>query len=253
MKRLFSYQKPTFLALLLPVFLAFFSPVFAQHESHDPLEADTAHHQAEETPNVSEVIIEHVKDSHVWHFTESVVVPLPVIVYTKADGLKIFSSRNFFEHHHPVAYGDYTLEHEHIFYKGEPVLDLSITKNVMMLFINTALMLIVFLTAGRAYAKRKGRAPKGIQSFMEPVILFVKEEIVAPNIGAQTWKYLPYCLTLFFFIFFGNLLGLLPGAANLTGNIAVTACLALLTFIGATSFGHLVFHIGCVLSFFLSN
>ncbi|HZY80114.1 MAG TPA: F0F1 ATP synthase subunit A [Cyclobacteriaceae bacterium] len=231
MKSLFPKQKRRILALFVLVFFGVFSPVFAQHESHDPIEPDSAHHQAEETPNVSEVIIEHVKDSHVWHFTESVVLPLPVIVYTKEDGLKIFSSGNFFEHHHPVPYGDYTLEHEHIYYKGNPVLDLSITKNVAMLFINTALMLFVFVTAGRAYAKRRGLAPKGIQSFMEPVILFVKDEIVAPNIGPKYWKFLPYLLTLFFFIFFGNLLGLLPGAANLTGNIAVTACLAILTFI----------------------
>lgn len=228
MKRLFSHQKRTFLALLLPVFLAFFSPVFAQHDEHQS--AGHGEPQAEKV-NVGEVILDHVKDSHVWHFTESVVIPLPVIVYTKEDGLKMFSSGNFFEHHATVPYGDYTLDHEHIFYKGQPVLDLSITKNVMMLFINTALMLFVFITAGRAYAKRKGLAPKGIQSFMEPVILFVKDEIVAPNIGPRYWSYLPYLLTLFFFIFFGNLLGLLPGAANLTGNIAVTACLALLTFI----------------------
>jgi F-type H+-transporting ATPase subunit a len=234
MKRLFSHQKRTFLALLLPVFFAFFSPVFAQHEagaSHDLEVPDTTHHQSEETPNVSDVILEHVMDAHVWHFTESVVMPLPVIVYTKEDGLRIFSSGNFYEHHHPVAYGDYMLEHEHILYKGKAVLDLSITKNVAMLFINSLLILLIFVTAGRAYAKRRGLAPKGVQSFMEPIILFVKDEIVAPNIGPKYWKFLPYLLTLFFFIFFGNLLGLLPGAANLTGNIAVTACLALLTFI----------------------
>src|SRR4051812_42280391 len=138
MKRLFSHQKPTFLALLLPVFLAFFSPVFAQHDEHNAsAEEAGARHPEEGAVNVSDVILEHVKDSHVWHFTESVVIPLPVIVYTKEDGLKMFSSGKFFEHHHPVPYGDYTLEHERIFYKGEAVLDLSITKNVAMLFINT--------------------------------------------------------------------------------------------------------------------
>jgi len=99
------------------------------------------------------------------------------------------------------------------------------------LFINAALMLLIFMTAARSYGKRKGLAPKGVQSFMEPIILFVKDEIVKPNIGPKYEKFLPYVLTLFFFIFFGNLLGLLPGSANLTGNIAVTFCLALLTFI----------------------
>lgn len=224
MKSLFSTQKRTILAVLLPLFLAVFSPVFAfQHEAHEEAPKEEA--------NVSEVILEHVKDSHVWHFTESVVLPLPVIVYTKEDGLRIFSSGNFFEHHQPVEYQGYTLEHEHIYFHGQPVLDLSITKNVAMLFINAALLLAVFLTVSKAYAKRKGLAPTGIQSFMEVIILFVKDEIVKPNIGAKYMTYLPYLLTLFFFIFFGNLLGLLPGAANLTGNIAVTACLALLTFI----------------------
>jgi F-type H+-transporting ATPase subunit a len=228
MKRLFSYSKTPILALLLPLFLAFFSPAFARHEEH---EDGSVQHAPEEEINVSDVILEHVKDSHVWHFTESVVIPLPVIVYTKEDGLKIFSSGNFFEHHKVVPYGDYTLDHEHIFYKSQPVLDLSITKNVAMLFVNTAVMLLVFLTAARGYGKRKGLAPKGVQSFMEPVILFVIDEIAKPNIGPKYRKFLPYILTLFFFIFFGNLLGLLPGAANLTGNIAITLCLALLTFI----------------------
>jgi F-type H+-transporting ATPase subunit a len=83
----------------------------------------------------------------------------------------------------------------------------------------------------RGYRKNKGKAPKGIQSFMEPVILFVKDEIVKPNIGHKYERYLPYLLTLFFFILFGNLLGLLPGAGNLTGNIAVTMTLAVFTFL----------------------
>lgn len=231
MKRLFSDQKRTFLALLLPVFLGFFSPVFGQHDAHDEERKERQEEHAQEALNVSDVIIDHVKDSHIWHFTESGVLYLPVIVYTSEDGLKVFSSSNFYEHHHVVPYGDYTLDHEHIFYKGQPVLDLSITKNVAMLFINAILMLLIFGTAARAYGKRKGLAPKGLQSFMEPIILFVKDDIVKPNIGPKYWKFLPYILTLFFFIFFGNLLGLLPGAANLTGNIAVTACLALLTFI----------------------
>jgi F-type H+-transporting ATPase subunit a len=226
MKSLFSHHKRTILALLLPVFVGFFSPVFSQ-DDHGQEHAPAA------KVNVSEVILEHVKDSHVWHFTESVVLPLPVIVWSKEKGLDVFSSGNFFQHHQPVEYNGYKLEHEHIYLadSGKAVLDLSITKNVMMLFINSALMLFIFLACSRGYAKRKGMAPKGIQSFMEPVILFVKDEIVKPNIGAEYWKYLPYLLTLFFFVFFGNLLGLLPGAANLTGNIAVTACLALLTFI----------------------
>lgn len=183
---------------------------------------------------ISEVILEHVKDDHVWHLTDGLVIPLPVIVYSKERGLDIFSSGKFFDHHHNlVEYNGYRMAHNHISLvsTGENVFDLSITKNVAMLFINATVLLLVFLSAARAYKKNKGKAPKGIQSFMEPVIIFVKDEIVKPNVGPKYERYLPYLLTLFFFVFFGNLLGLLPGAANLTGNIAVTLVLALLTFI----------------------
>jgi F-type H+-transporting ATPase subunit a len=220
-KSRFSAQKRTILVLFLLLFGGAFSTVSASENEPEKI-------------NLSEVILEHVKDSHVWHFTEHVVLPLPVIVYSEEKGLEVFSSGNFFnEHHQPVEYNGYKLEHEHIFLagSGKPVLDLSITKNVAMLFINAALLLFVFISAANAYKRNKGKAPRGIQSFMEPVIIFVKDEIVKPNIGPKYEKYLPYLLTLFFFIFFGNLLGLLPGAANLTRNIAVTLVLALLTFV----------------------
>src|SRR5688572_9721489 len=132
-----------------------------------------------------------------------------------------------------LEYNGYKLEHNHIYLaeSGKSVLDLSITKNVAMLFINAALLLVVFLAVAKGYQKNKGKAPTGIQSFFEPIIVFVRDEIVKPNIGHRYEKFFPYLLTLFFFILFGNLLGLLPGAGNLTGNIAVTMTLALLTFI----------------------
>ena len=101
----------------------------------------------------------------------------------------------------------------------------------MMLFINAALILIVMISVARAYKRNAGLAPKGLQAFIEPIVLFVKDEIVKANIGPRYEKFLPYLLTLFFFILFGNLLGLLPGAANLTGNIAVTFTLAIFTFL----------------------
>lgn len=186
--------------------------------------------------NASEVILHHVVDDHVWHFFDghSGTLFLPVIVYSSEKGLECFSSRNFYdEHHNLVEYNGYKLEHNHISIAGSEahVLDLSITKNVAMLFLNAVLLLIVFLLVARSARKNAGKAPKGIQSFFEPVILFVRDEIVKPNMGHNYEKYFPYLLTLFFFILFGNLLGLLPGAANLTGNIAVTMTLAVLTFI----------------------
>jgi F-type H+-transporting ATPase subunit a len=187
-----------------------------------------------EEMDMSEVIIHHVLDDHVWHFADGVVLHLPIIVYSAEKGLDVFSSNHFYgEHHDVVPYNGYELKHNHIYIEGteKQVLDLSITKNVAMLLINAALLLIVFVSVANSYKKNAGKAPKGLQSFFEPVILFVRDEIVKPNIGPQYAKFLPYMLTLFFFILFGNLLGLLPGAGNLTGNIAVTMVLAVLTFI----------------------
>jgi F-type H+-transporting ATPase subunit a len=184
--------------------------------------------------NASEVILHHVMDDHIWHFWDGHygTLYLPVIVYSSERGLEIFSSRNFYDdHHHAVAHNGYTLDHGHIYLNGNSVLDISITKNVAMLFINAALLMVLLLAAAKGARQNAGKAPKGLQSFFEPIIVFVRDEIVKPNIGHHYEKYLPYLLTLFFFILFGNLLGLLPGAGNLTGNIAVTMTLAVFTFI----------------------
>ena len=195
-----------------------------------------ADHEAEsgEDLNVSDLIIHHVLDDHVWHLADGFTIHLPIIVYSKEKGLDIFSSSNFYDDHHDVIpYNGYKLDHNHIYLAdtGEEVFDLSITKNVAMLFINATLLLLVFVSVARAYKRNKNKAPSGLQSFFEPVILFVRDEIAKPNIGHRYERYFPFLLTLFFFILFGNLLGLLPGAGNLTGNIAVTMVLALMTFI----------------------
>lgn len=189
---------------------------------------------AEHGFNASEVILHHVMDDHVWHLWDhGGTIFLPVIVYSSERGLETFSSHHFYdEHHNTIEYNGYTLDHgNHILLGGKPVLDLSITKNVAMLLINATLLLLVFVAVAKGYKKNEGKAPSGIQSFMEPIIVFVRDEIVKPNIGRHHEKYLPYMLTLFFFILFGNFLGLLPGAGNLTGNIAVTLTLATLTFL----------------------
>lgn len=196
-------------------------------------QADHEQESGEEL-NVSELIIHHVLDDHVWHFADGAVLNLPIIVYSSEKGLDIFSSANFYdEAHNIVPYGGYELKHNRIYLAGtdKTVLDLSITKNVAMLFINAAILLLVFISVAGAYKRNRGKAPAGLQSFFEPVILFVRDEIAKPNIGHQYERYFPFLLTLFFFILFGNLIGLLPGAGNLTGNIAVTMVLAIMTFI----------------------
>ncbi|WP_026463440.1 F0F1 ATP synthase subunit A [Adhaeribacter aquaticus] len=198
--------------------------------------------------NPGDMIMHHIGDEHSWEFAHGATLPLPVIVYGK-NGLDIFSSSNFLdEHHNPKPYKGYVMEHNHIYYaneEGEPVveknekgeehhvgpLDFSITKNVASLFISVALLLGVFFTIAGRYKKNAGSAPRGIQSFFEPIIIFIRDDIAKPNIGPKYQRYLPYLLTIFFFIWFNNLLGLMPGGANLTGNISVTLILALFTLI----------------------
>ncbi|MCW5910289.1 MAG: F0F1 ATP synthase subunit A [Cyclobacteriaceae bacterium] len=224
MKKPFFAKKSAFFTLILIVFSGIFSSVLASDETG---------HEAEPF-NASEVILHHVMDDHQWHFADWFVLPLPVIVYSSEKGLDIFSSGRFYdEHHNTIEYNGYKLDHNHIYLadSGKAVLDLSITKNVAMLFINAALLLFVFLSVAKGFKKNQGKAPAGLQSFFEPIILFVRDEIVKPNIGHHYERFMPYMLTLFFFILFGNLLGLLPGAGNLTGNIAVTMTLAVLTFL----------------------
>ncbi|OYT15717.1 MAG: hypothetical protein B7C24_11625, partial [Bacteroidetes bacterium 4572_77] len=122
--------------------------------------------------------------------------------------------------------------------EGMP-LDFSITKNVVALWFSILLMLWVFVAVAKGYKTRKGMAPKGIQSVFEPLIVFIRDDIAKSSIGEKKYeKYLPYLLTIFFFIFFNNILGLipiLPAGANVTGNIAITGVLAVLTFV-ITSF-----------------
>lgn len=220
MKGVLSMPKSILTALFIMGMAVFATPGFAAEEGEN------------EKINISEVILHHVMDNHVWHFTDGLVLPLPVIVYSGEKGLDFFSSGNFFnEKHEAVEYNGYKLEHNHITLNGQSVLDLSITKNVAMLFITVAVILFVLLSVASSYKKNVGKAPSGLQSFVEPIIFFVRDEIVKPNIGPKYERYLPYLLTLFFFVFIGNLLGLLPGAANLTGNIAVTLVLAVITFI----------------------
>lgn len=193
-----------------------------------------ADNNEDESFEVSGVIIHHVLDDHTWHLFDGHygTLYLPVIVYSAERGLDVFSSSNFYdENHNVIPYNGYKLEHSHIYLGETQVLDLSITKNVAMLFITAILLILVFRAAAKGARKNAGKAPKGIQSLMEPIILFVTEEVIKPNAGPKANKYVPYLLTLFFFILFGNLLGLLPGAANLTGNIAVTMTLAAFTFI----------------------
>ncbi|WBO84431.1 F0F1 ATP synthase subunit A [Hymenobacter yonginensis] len=182
-----------------------------------------------------EMILHHIGDSHEWHFAtigdeaqgKHLTIPLPVIAYRAGHGLSVFSSSQLAE---GKVYDGLKLEHEHLESEdGSKVYDFSITKNVASLMLSAVLLLLVFTAVARGYAKRGTGAPKGIQSFFEPVIVFIRDEVAKKSIGPKYERYMPYLLTVFFFIWFNNLMGLMPGGANLTGNIAVTLTLAVLT------------------------
>ncbi len=237
--------------LIAGLFLAC-QPAFAQHAEEE--HKDHAHGEHKEKKfDPAEMIMHHVLDSHEWHFLTigetHITLPLPIILYSEQGGLDIFMSS---ELHHGTE-GHYTKDgkevhtvsvkrgnveyvlnnHEYFHVKGGGFLyDLSITKNVASMFISVALLLYVFFSVAGAYKRNAGKAPRGMQSFFEPIIVFVRDEIAKENIGEKKYeRYLPYLLTIFFFIWFNNLLGLVPGGANLTGNIAVTLCLAVFTFL----------------------
>lgn len=208
----------------LLIFLTVGGGIFSAQASED---------SEDEIFNPADLIMHHIIDSHEWHLFSAgdihVTIPLPVILYSSENGLVFFLSDRIA---HGDAYKGYKYEHNHIVAEdGHSFFDFSITKNVTALFVCVLILLWIFTSVANGYKKNEGKAPSGVQSFFEPIIIYVRDEIVKPSIGKNYEKYLPYMLTLFFFIWFGNFLGLLPGAANLTGNIAVTLTLAFFTFI----------------------
>lgn len=239
------------LVALITVFFITVSGTFTTAQASDG-------HEEKKGFNAKEVILGHVKDAHDWHIVDlgetHVTVPLPVIIYNPVRGMSVFSSSKF--HHGHDAYDGYRLVDAHYLAAhhltsaqypegsiievdasdnptGQKIYDWSITKNITFMIFGAILLVVLMLNVAKAYRVRGHRqAPKGFQSLIEPVILFMRDEVVRPNIpGAKGEKYVPFILTIFFFILINNLLGLLPGSANVTGNIAVTAALALISFI----------------------
>jgi F-type H+-transporting ATPase subunit a len=232
------------IAVLLIFLLSFLSPVVLSQE-------ENSHASPKKEFVASEFILDHIADSHEWHILtkkngESVAIYLPVILYSKESGLSFFSSKQL---SHGKTYKGFKLEEEGDL-KGRIVsvnsqnvadeenlpLDLSMTKAVVAMLFSALIGLFLFISMARSYKKTGVSAPKGIQSFLEPVILFVRDDIAIPNIGKHKYeKYMPYLLTVFFFILINNLMGLVPYpppfGANVTGNIAVTFVLASFTFL----------------------
>ncbi|MCC5931784.1 MAG: F0F1 ATP synthase subunit A [Cyclobacteriaceae bacterium] len=190
--------------------------------------------------NKTAFILHHIQDAHEWHFATigdiHITLPLPVILVSADRGIEVFmSSKLVDKEHKPVEFKGYRYNEEHKIIPVESdrkVYDFSITKNVTSLFISVFILLMVFLTIAKKYKGNVNSAPRGIQALFEPVIIFIRDGVARPNIGEKKYEaFTPYLLTVFFFIWFNNLLGLLPGAANLTGNITVTLSLSLFTLV----------------------
>lgn len=224
-------------------------PLFAQEKPADSTSIQTdsespaalvgieEHDEEAEAFNPGKMMMEHIADEHEWHFATSghthYSIPLPCIVWNKG-GLKFFSSTHFKDEHHEntATYEGLKLEEGKIVAVDDSfVLDLSITKNVASLLISVILLLTIFFTVAKSYKTRVGKAPSGLQSAFEPIIVFIRDEVAKTNIGEKHYRrFVPYLLTVFFFILFNNMLGLLPGSANVTGNIAITLVLAVIAF-----------------------
>jgi F-type H+-transporting ATPase subunit a len=249
------------IVFLLNIFLA--TNVVLAQDHHDASHAPEA--AVEEKFNAGEMIIHHLKDAHGWHFFDTrdaeghlhaVSLPLPIILFTD-NGLTTFMSSAFhhdddakhvveangqrFVHHHGKIYyaseeanehGQYIdLDEAHHASNARP-LDFSITKNVANLLISFIICLWIFLSAAKFYKSEHQKAPRGLAGFIEPIVIFVRDDVARTNIGDKHYlKFVPYLLTLFFFIWINNMLGLFPAGANLTGNIAFTGILAVFTMI----------------------
>jgi F-type H+-transporting ATPase subunit a len=216
-------------------------------------EGETSAEEAE--IEIDHIINHHISDSHKWVIfaytgndgsSKEISLSLPVILV--ANGQWYFGLSSSFDDNAVVSHKDnhFVMYHDIIYStdasgqiiknsEGEVTnqrpLDLSVTKNVTALFLSASLLLILFLSVARRYKTRE--KPAGMQSAMEAIIMFIDKDIAQEQIGHKGSRYTPYLLTLFFFIWINNLLGLIPifpASANLSGNIAFTAALAIFTF-----------------------
>ena len=241
--------------LLVAAFSLFSTLIFAQEGGNE---------EEKKSFDANKVIFSHIMDAHEFHFftykgsdgkEHHATIPLPVILYSPQKGFSVFMSSVF--HHGEDDYKGYgLLTVEKIkkwdldkkkFFPGQvvavnesgemestiKVYDISLTRNVVQMILTLSLLIWVMIAVAKKYNKGIGvkTAPKGMQNLLEPIINFIKDEVAKPALGHKYEKYLPYLLTIFFFILFNNLVGLIPGAANVTGNIAFTMVLALISFL----------------------
>lgn len=195
---------------------------------------------AAEGLDMQEYLFGHISDSYEWHITsiggKELAIPLPCIVID--DGLHCFNFRKLSEN-------GYTLDANGKIINavtGERPLDISITKNVFGLMIDSVLLVVLILLCARWYRKHDvlKEKPTGIAALLEPVIVMIEQDVIKDAVGPEYRRFTPYLLTAFFFILINNLMGIVPffpGGANITGNIAVTCVLAVFTFLMVNVFG----------------
>ena len=210
---------------------------------------------AAEGLDMQEYLFGHVGDSYEWHITtiggRPLSIPLPVIVHSKTSGWHCFSSAKL---EHGGSFDNFSIAPKGDKYAGKVVealpdgsvvkpLDISVTKNVLGLLVNSALLVVIVLATTGWYRKHDAReeAPGGFVGLMEMLITMVEDDIIKDCVGKDYKRYSPYLLTAFFFIFINNLMGIVPffpGGANITGNIAITLALAICTFLAVNLFGN---------------
>ncbi len=243
-------------SLLVAVFsvfmLSFLNPLFAKDSPGNG-----------EKLRPGDILMEHIMDAHEFHIItindNEIVIPLPVILYSPEKGFDFFSSSKF-NHRHDVYHGYRIIDDEYLAQlKAQGIdtkknrlsagkliavnadgswdanakyYDLSITRNVIQLLISSILLILVMINIAKKYTKNGStKAPSGFQNALEPVITFIRDDVAKSNLGSKYEKYMPYLLTVFFFILINNIIGLIPGTANVTGNIAFTAVLGVISFI----------------------
>ena len=236
-----------------------------QHQAHDEEHHGDAGGHEEEEFNAGAEIMHHVLDTHDWHLTDwptseglkPIAIHFPWLFYSKKDGIQYVAHTEdlvgkgyvaIHDHLYPLKDGvhPHLDEHGSVHFnspeeetawieenvdKSNFVFDFSLTKTVVQMLLICIILVLVFTAVARGYKKNDGKAPKGLQSLMEPIIVFVRDDIAKEYMGKSYARFVPYLLTLFFFIWFSNLFGLMPFNSNITGNISVTAALAILTFI----------------------
>ena len=232
--------------------LLFFAVIFLAVNPFTSKAADEAHASTlmSKADSINAHIKHHLADDHFFTLYKNgddyVGFPLPVILID--NGLKVFSSGEFkqgnavvekdgqyYKLYHGKIYKtdaagtiDYDAEHHPTNVKP---LDFSITKGVVGMMLAALLLFLGFGSLAKTYKKGPNAIPKGIGRVLEPLVIYVRDEMAVPNIGPRYKEFMPYLLSVFFLIFLLNLLGLTPLGFNVTGNISVTLCLALFTFV----------------------